>query len=401
MDLKITYGLEENLSSLPIENGAIRATVDKENLYIDLADKRINFSKASKNAIVSKTEPDDENIDIWFELITGPTLLSDKTTLDFNKVRTGTFTISYKDGSAIDNTKISFIVPDYVTTSLGENGVITITIADSQTTDTTFEIKIKDNYENIININCNFIAPIVVTATTYTVFSLPEEDVRTNFKRTTNVGSYGNCFYWTQNGIPVKEKLNTAYLGTLNIISVRDIGLTDINTSQQAYFYTIRAMDDIKNSTDDGTKFRLAVDKVRQTNEWFISDTTTTSDGLVNITFNINQTLSLMHIGVNSPSTILEGGEIMLKTSSDLGTPTRTDSLQVFWNGVWQTVPGVSQNGKLVVLPSSEELSNKLKNISSNMAGKTILLKAKAWLKSSTYPSNYIVQTYNRFTVNN
>lgn len=403
MDLKLTYGSSANLSSIPIEDGAIRAVKDTKELHIDLDGERVNFSGTKETVQVSKIKPTEDSVTTWFEILddTPAALIIDKNYLNFNKIFTDTITLSREDNSDVDMNSITITSTDIdVTFEKGENGIITVNLLDTWNSNKNFSITITDGYYSI-TIPCTFIAPIIVTATTYTIHSLPEEDVYTNVQRATNVGAYGNAGYWTMGNTPVSEKLNTQYLGANGSFLIKDIGTAYLNNTQEAYFYVALAnISDISFSGDGAGSIRLAVDGERQTNAWFYTDSSNSNNKFVNVVSNPSATISgTMTIACNSPNTILTGGDIMLKTSSDIGTPTITNPLQVFWNGNWYSISNVSQNGKSIILPDSITLSNTIKAISAQMAGKTVLLKARMWLKSSTYPNNYLVQCYNRFIV--
>lgn len=69
MKVKMTYGLNNNIDSVPIENGAVRVVEDKEKIYVDLNDKRINLNKSTNDVIFSTGSPSGiNNIDCWFKL---------------------------------------------------------------------------------------------------------------------------------------------------------------------------------------------------------------------------------------------------------------------------------------------------------------------------------------------
>lgn len=68
MDLKLTYGSSANLSSIPIEDGAIRAVKDTKELYIDIDGERTNFSGVKEKIAISEIKPTDEDTNIWFEV---------------------------------------------------------------------------------------------------------------------------------------------------------------------------------------------------------------------------------------------------------------------------------------------------------------------------------------------
>lgn len=83
MDLKLTYGSSANLSSIPIEDGAIRAVKDTKELYIDIDGERTNFSGVKEKIAISEIKPTDEDTNIWFEVSETPSIIADKVEVNF------------------------------------------------------------------------------------------------------------------------------------------------------------------------------------------------------------------------------------------------------------------------------------------------------------------------------